>query len=89
MGSQNRAEAHHCHATGCTTHCKPEWLMCYRHWKMVPRTLQQAVWAAYRPGQCDDMRPSPEWFVAADAAIKAVFERERMAGATVQRRFAL
>ena len=36
---------------------------------MVPRKIQRAVWAAYRPGQCDDMRPSAEWFVAADAAI--------------------
>ena len=89
MSPKTRAELHVCHATGCTTHCKPEWLMCYRHWKMVPLHLQRAVWAAYRPGQCDDMRPSPEWFEAADAAIKAVFEKEVAAGVTFQRRFAL
>lgn len=77
---------HHCHARFCAKACKPEWLMCYAHWKMVPRPLQQAVWAAYRPGQCDDMKPSPEWFKAADAAIEAVFEKERAAGVFAQRR---
>jgi DNA polymerase III epsilon subunit-like protein len=43
---------------------------------MVPPELQAAVWRHYRPGQCDDMRPSPEWHAAADAAIKSVAEQE-------------
>lgn len=43
---------------------------------MVPAGLQRDVWAAYRPGQCDDKRPSETWFAAADAAIKAVWEAE-------------
>ena len=50
--------------------------MCRRHWSMVPAGLQRDVWAAYRPGQCDDKRPSETWFAAADAAIKAVWEAE-------------
>ena len=89
MDSPARATMHHCHARFCGAHCRPEWLMCYRHWKMVPRALQQAVWVAYRPGQCDDMNPSLEWFEAADAAIEAVFEKERAAGAFAQRRLRL
>lgn len=60
---------HHCHARGCTTPCKPEYLMCPRHWRMVPVRLQRGVWRTYRDGQCDDMSPSAEWHVAADAAI--------------------
>lgn len=68
--------AHTCHAERCTTPCKPEYLMCGRHWRMVPRQIQREVWAAYRPGQCDDMRPSAEWFVAADRAIEAVAIKE-------------
>lgn len=50
--------------------------MCPRHWRMVPRRLQRAVWAAYRPGQCDDKNPSEAWHLAADAAIGFVAARE-------------
>lgn len=68
---------HHCHAKGCQTTCAPERLMCLTHWRMVPRALQWAVWATYRPGQCDDKDPSDAWHVAADAAIAAVAAKER------------
>lgn len=51
--------------------------MCAPHWRKVPQKLRLAVWLAYRPGQCDDKRPSAEWFAAADAAIRAVAEIER------------
>jgi hypothetical protein len=67
---------HRCHARGCATPTKPEMLMCLKHWRMVPRPLQRAVWATYRAGQCDDKRPSGEWHDAADAAIRAVAEKE-------------
>lgn len=43
---------------------------------MVPKAVQRAVYAAYRPGQCDDMSPSEEWHAAADTAIKVVAEKE-------------
>ena len=69
--------SHTCHARGCTTPVKPELLMCFKHWRMVPRLLQRAVWRAYRSGQCDDKRPSEAWHQAADAAIRAVAEKER------------
>ena len=69
--------AHHCHARGCTTNCRPEYLMCPRHWFMVPRHLANAVLNAYRPGQCDDRRPSAAWFTAADAAIAYVAVKEK------------
>ncbi len=68
--------SHHCHARGCTVEVKPEMLMCLRHWRMVPRAIQRAVWAAYRPGQCDDKSPSDAWMRAADAAIGAVASKE-------------
>lgn len=67
---------HHCHALGCNTPCEPEKLMCLLHWRMVPASMQRAVWNAYRPGQCDDKDPSPRWHEAADYAIAAVAERE-------------
>lgn len=51
-------------------------LMCSVHWFAVPRLLQQAVWAAYREGQCDEKNPSLEWHEAADAAIGLIAVRE-------------
>lgn len=51
-------------------------LMCFKHWCRVPRTIQRAVWATYRRGQCDDKSPSEAWHRAADAAIGAVAEKE-------------
>jgi hypothetical protein len=72
---------HHCHARGCGTPTRPEMLMCLRHWRMVPRELQRAVWAAYRVGQCGDKRPSSAWHAAADAAIDAVAKREGLSNA--------
>lgn len=68
--------AHLCHARGCRTPVPPKMLMCKRHWRMVPPELQRAVWANYRPGQCDDKRPSQEWMAAANAAIVAVLRKE-------------
>jgi Domain of unknown function (DUF4326) len=67
---------HHCHARGCESIVKPELLMCWYHWKQVPKNVQQAVWATYRPGQCDDKHPSQEWHQAADAAIGYIARKE-------------
>lgn len=69
-------QRHECHAEDCRLACKPEHLMCPRHWKMVPREIQRRVWANYRPGQCDDKRPSEAWLRAARAAIAAVKRHE-------------
>lgn len=67
---------HHCHARGCEATCPPQYLMCGKHWGMVPLKLQREVWKHYRVGQCDDKRPSKSWLDAADAAIEAVAKRE-------------
>lgn len=50
--------------------------MCPKHWALVPAHIQKAVYKHYRAGQCDDYRPSEEWFAAAEAAIKAVSAAE-------------
>lgn len=72
-----QSPAHTCHAIGCSVRCKPEYLMCPRHWRMVPLRHQRAVWATYRPGQCDlNPAPSPAWLLAADKAILAVAVKE-------------
>lgn len=68
---------HTCHATGCAAEVPPEKLMCFRHWKAVPKPLQQAVWRHYREGQCQDKNPSEEWHKAADAAIMYIARKEK------------
>lgn len=67
---------HHCHAVRCSKLCHPRFLMCGRHWRLVPAYLQLLVWKHYRDGQCDDKQPSYEWCVAADAAVAAVARKE-------------
>jgi hypothetical protein len=74
--------AHTCHATNCTTPVPPRMLMCARHWRMVPKPLQDDVWATYRPGQERTKDPSLEYLNAAFTAIEAVAIREaRLSGA--------
>lgn len=68
--------SHTCHANYCKAACAPEKLMCLRHWRMVPADAQRRVLGAYRPGQCRDMRPSQEWFDAAQLAIALVAKAE-------------
>ena len=43
---------------------------------MVTTATQRAVLAHYRRGQCDDMRPSKEWFDAANTAVAEVARAE-------------
>lgn len=68
--------AHTCHAIACDRPIKREYLMCPRHWRMVPVTNQIAVLRTYRVGQCDDLRPSQEYLDAAKASVIAVAEKE-------------
>ena len=61
---------HKCHAIGCDQKCKPEYLMCKKHWDMLPVGRKRSVLREYRPGQCqNNPTPSPQWHDAADAAI--------------------
>lgn len=74
---EERKEKHTCHAKGCTTNCKPEYLMCPKHWRMVPKYYQSLVWRYYQQGQCEGKPiPSGEWHAAADLAIGAVAFKE-------------
>jgi len=64
--------SHLCHAEACTAVVSPKRLMCPRHWRMVPRHLQSAVWANYRPGQEIDKNPSSDYLTAHLRAVNAV-----------------
>lgn len=47
-------------------------LMCLKHWRMVPKIMQDDIWRAYRPGQEIDKRPSQEYVKAQQRAIAVV-----------------
>jgi hypothetical protein len=70
---------HTCHAMGCDRYTPPRYLMCARHWAMVPANLQAQVNQLYRPGQEVDKQPSPGYLNAARAAIAAVQRKEKAA----------
>jgi hypothetical protein len=67
---------HTCHATDCKIIVPPVKFMCLRHWRMVPKKLQLAIWAAYVPGQEARKDPTPEYLEVALAAIAAVAAKE-------------
>jgi hypothetical protein len=62
---------HRCLAEGCTRQLDARYLMCGVHWAMVPRDVQQEVYAAYTAGQTI-ATASPAWHTAADKAVAAV-----------------
>lgn len=64
--------AHHCHAAGCLASVPPTMLMCGRHWRKVPRDIQNRVYRHYRHGQCDDWQITHEYAEAAKAAVRSV-----------------
>lgn len=67
---------HLCHAKNCNVPVAPKFLMCPRHWYMVPRLLRLEVWRLYRPGQEVDKRPTREYLDVMKRAIDAVAEQE-------------
>jgi hypothetical protein len=70
------AVKHTCHAQGCEKEIPPRLLMCLKHWRMVPLTLQAEVWRWYRPGQEVDKGPGYLYLVAMKNAINAVARLE-------------
>lgn len=67
---------HPCHADQCSVNIAPKFLMCARHWAMVPRRLQRELWAAYEPGQEDRKDPTPEYLVIQERCVTAVAVKE-------------
>lgn len=67
---------HLCHAVDCHVPVSPALLMCKRHWRMVPRGMQNQVWKHYRKGQEDTKDPSRDYLRVAMKAIRYVAELE-------------
>lgn len=93
MSAAGKARGNPCPIAGCEAHAKPGQLMCWPHWRRVPKALNRAVFdtfadlqAARRndPGGQRMSEVTDAYRQARDAAIDAVNtkeanERERLA----------
>lgn len=62
---QTRDHACHGRMPGCAGQCPPAMWGCKSCWFKLPASLRRKIWAAYRPGQEEDMRPSKAYLEAA------------------------
>jgi hypothetical protein len=65
---QVQTRKHHCHWPGCDEQVPPAMWGCKTHWYKLPRRIRDLIWAAYRPGQEIDMKPSAEYIRVARLA---------------------
>ncbi len=72
---------HQCDAPGCTEILPTTRLMCLRHWRLVPKPIQNAVWAAYRNYLRDPRTNLKAHQAAKQAAIRSITHREGVASA--------
>ena len=66
--------AHECMATECSIQVADNMLMCGKHWRMVPREVQNRVYDTYRRGL--KIFQDAERFSAVKDAVTAVETRE-------------
>jgi hypothetical protein len=62
--------SHPCPIKGCTTPAKDEQMMCWPHWRRVPKALNRAIFETYRS------RSWEEYGANRDEAIRIVNEKE-------------
>lgn len=68
---------HGCHWPGCTVDVPPAVWGCRKHWYSLPRGLRDRIWAAYRPGQERDKRPSADYLEVARDVQNWIAANER------------
>jgi hypothetical protein len=56
---------HTCHWPGCTKRVAPAMWGCMVHWRMLPQSLRNRIWAAFKPGQEISKTPSREYIEVA------------------------
>jgi len=66
-----------CPVAGCTAHAKPQQLMCWAHWRRVPKALNRAVFDTFADMRSDKSADTMRAYrQARDAAIDAVNTKE-------------
>lgn len=71
-----RAATHTCHATDCGVRVPPKMFMCRNHWYALPKSLRDAVWLAYVPGQEIRMDPTQGYLNVAQRCIRFIEIKE-------------
>lgn len=66
--AQPQTRKHHCHWPGCTRQVPPAMWGCRPHWYALPKSIRDAIWRAYRPGQEISLSPSAAYIAAARGA---------------------
>ena len=58
---------HRCHWPGCKRQVPPAMWGCPEHWRRLPASLRNRIWATYRIGQEERSDPSREYLDVAQA----------------------
>lgn len=66
--SQPQTRSHECHWPGCGRQVPPAMWGCKVHWFKLPRPIRAKIWRTFRPGQENDLKPSPAYLEAAKEA---------------------
>ncbi len=77
---------HTCHANDCAVETPPSMFMCRKHWYMVPQSLQNAVWKAYRDTKGASRGRNRAYCTAAADAVEHVAKQEGRDGGNSYRR---
>lgn len=64
--------SHTCHAHGCDVPILPRQFMCRKHWFMLRKPMQRAIWREYREGQEVDKNPSLRYLAVQQRAVSEV-----------------
>ena len=67
---------HKCAATSCTRRIGTSYLMCFDHWKLLPKHLQTEIYAQYHSGLRKGDHPNDAYVTAVQQAIHCVEEAE-------------
>ena len=74
--SEPQARPHTCHWPGCAEQVPPALWGCHAHWGRLPAALRRRIWAAYRPGQEIDQRPSADYVAVARQVQEWILRHE-------------
>lgn len=66
--------SHACRVPDCERPAKDGQLMCWPHWRRVPKALNRAIFQTYRNGPTESYRSN------VDEAVRIVVEKEKADG---------
>lgn len=69
-----RENTHYCKAPGCKQKVDNCFLMCHKHWYMVPREIRNEIWRTYQPMSWGDLDLFERYVRATEQAIESIHE---------------